>query len=316
MGRCAIVRPEQHGWLCGTGSMIIRTGPSLEGPFIRCVLSSPPIVAAIENASVGSTMINLNQATLGNLLVLLPHDKAEQEAIAEALSDADALVESLEQLIAKKRLLKQGAMQELLTGMKRLPGFGGEWEVKKIGEIASPCSEKNSAAEVLPVLTCSKHLGFVDSLGYFKSQVFSKNTSTYKIIRRGQIGYPANHVEEGSIGLQDLYEVALVSPIYIVFAVSEGTDSFFLHRVLKLDSYRQKFKTATTSSVDRRGSLRWPAFSEITVRIPRLPEQTAIATILSDMDGGIAALEAKLAKARQLKQGMMQELLMGRVRLI
>ena len=240
----------------------------------------------------------------------------EQTAIANALSDADALINSLEKLIAKKRHIKQGVMQLLLTGKKRLPGFTGEWEEKKIGEIASPCAEKNNAAEVLPVLTCSKHLGFVDSLGYFKNQVFSKDTSTYKIIRRGQIGYPANHVEEGSIGLQDLYEVALVSPIYVVFSMSKGIDSFFLHRVLKLDSYRQKFKTATTSSVDRRGSLRWPAFSEITVSIPPLPEQAAIAQVLSDMDTEIEALERKLEKHKLIKQGMMQKLLTGKKRLI
>jgi type I restriction enzyme S subunit len=147
------------------------------------------------------------------------------------------------------------------------------WRQRKLERSHHHIPKKNSAADALPVLTCSKHLGFVDSLGFFKNQVFSKDTSTYKIIKRGQIGYPANHVEEGSIGLQNLYDVALVSPIYVVFSVNEGVDSFFLHRVLKLDSYRQKFKMATTSSVDRRGSLRWPAFSKITVSIPPLPEQ-------------------------------------------
>ncbi len=232
------------------------------------------------------------------------------------MSDADALVESPEQLIAKKRHLKQGAILELLTRRKRLPGFSDEWASVQIAEIASPTSEKNIAAEKLPVLTCSKHLGFVDSLGYFKSQVFSNNTSTYKIIRRGQIGYPANHVEEGSIGLQNLYDVALVSPIYVVFSVRDGINSEFLHKVLKQDSYRQRFKTATTSSVDRRGSLRWPAFSAITVNLPTAEEQTAIAAILSDMDAEIAALEAMLAKYRQIKQGMMHNLLTGRIRLL
>ncbi|MBE3044937.1 restriction endonuclease subunit S [Candidatus Bathyarchaeota archaeon] len=144
--------------------------------------------------------------------------------------------------------------------------------------------------------------------------MFSKDLSLYKIIRRGKIGYPANHVEEGSIGLQDLYDVALVSPIYIVFSAGEGVNSFFLHRVLKLNSYRQKFKTATTSSVDRRGSLRWPAFSEITVALPLLSEQTAIAEVLSDMDAELAALERRRDKTHALKEGMMQELLTGRTR--
>ena len=172
------------------------------------------------------------------------------------------------------------------------------------------------SAEPLTVLTCSKHLGFVDSLSYFKNQVFSRDTSGYKVIRRGQLGYPSNHVEEGAIGLQNLYDAALVSPIYVVFTPNEGIDSYFLHRLLKLDSYRQKFETATSSSVDRRGSLRWPAFSEICVCLPETEEQTAIAAVLSEMDAEISAVETELAKAQQIKQGMMQELLTGRIRLV
>jgi type I restriction enzyme, S subunit len=241
----------------------------------------------------------------------------EQRAIAAALSDVDALLGGLTRLIAKKRDLKQAAMQQLLTGQTRLPGFSGEWDVTRIADIASPSSEKNSLGEKLPVLTCSKHFGFMDSLGFFKNQVFSKDLSTYKVIRRDEIGYPANHIEEGSIGLQDLYDVALVSPIYVVFRVAEGISSFFMHRLLKLDSYRQKFRTATASSVDRRGSLRWPAFSEITVKLPPTEaEQTAIAAVLSDMDAELSALEARRDKTRALKQAMMQELLTGRTRLI
>jgi type I restriction enzyme S subunit len=223
---------------------------------------------SFENLASHNAQLNLNLDKLRPYLLPVP-TQAEQEAIAEALSDADRSIESLEQLLVKKRQLTQGAMQELLTGKKRLPGFGGEWTVKPIAEIAFPSSDKNVSGEHLPVLTCSKHLGFVDSLAYFKNQVFSRDTSGYKVVKRGQIGYPSNHVEEGSIGLQDLYDVALVSPIYVVFSVIEEVDSYFLHRLLKLDSYRQAFATATSSSVDRRGSLRWPAFSQIAVNLPR-----------------------------------------------
>ncbi len=293
------------------------SGPEVSRNYAYHFLTQDKLFAFVEKLSQrssGQTGVDLNE--LRQYPFPLPPSEAEQEAIAEALSDADALIESLEQLIAKKRHLKHGAMQELLTGRKRLPGFSDKWASVRIAEIASPTSEKNIAAGKLPVLACSKHLGFVDSLGYFKNQVFSKNTSTYKIIRRGQIGYPSNHVEEGSIGLQNLYDVALVSPIYVVFSVCDGINSEFLHKVLKQDSYRQRFKTATTSSVDRRGSLRWPAFSEITINLPTIEEQTAIATVLSDMDAEIAALEAKLAKYRQIKQGMMHNLLTGRIRLV
>lgn len=263
-----------------------------------------------------TSVAHLGVSRFHQLRLAWPPTLAEQEAIAEALSDADALIESLEQLIAKKRQIKHGTMQELLTGKRRLPGFSGEWETKRIADIANPSSEKNSANENLPVLTCSKHLGFVNSLGYFKNQVFSRNTCGYKIIRRYEIGYPANHIEEGSIGLQDLYEKALVSPIYVVFGVADQISSYFLYRLLKMDSYRQKFQRVTNASVDRRGSLRWPEFSQIEVNLPLFAEQTAIAQILSDMDTEIDSLEEKLAKARQVKQGMMQELLTGRVRLL
>jgi type I restriction enzyme S subunit len=258
----------------------------------------------------------LNGKQLGEMALAVP-PLPEQRAIAAALSDADALLRGLDRLVAKKRDLKQAAMQQLLTGQTRLPGFSGAWGVKRIAEVAAPSSERNAGGATLPVLTCSKHFGFMDSLGFFKNQVFSKDLSTYRVIRRDEIGYPANHVEEGSIGLQDLYDMALVSPIYVVFRVAEGVSSFFLHRLLKLDSYRQRFKTATTSSVDRRGSLRWRAFSEITVELPPTEdEQTAIAAVLSDMDAELAALAARREKTRDLKQAMMQELLTGKTRLV
>jgi len=100
--------------------MIIRTGSSLDGQFIQRVLASPPIRAKIENASVGSTMINLNQDTLGNLLVPVPPTKGEQEAIATVLSDMDADIAALEDNLTKARNLKHGMMQQLLTGKVRL----------------------------------------------------------------------------------------------------------------------------------------------------------------------------------------------------
>jgi type I restriction enzyme S subunit len=313
-GTSAVVPTSFAGSNC-IDILITRPSKAVSSRYLSAWINSPFGKYQVLRNQGGLAQQHFNVGELRNLIVALP-TRAEQEAIADVLSDADALIQSTEQLIIKKRSLKQGALQELLTGKKRLPGFNAKWEIKTIGEIASPSSEKNSAAMILPVLTCSKHLGFVDSLGFFKNQVFSKDLSTYKVIRRGQIGYPANHVEEGSIGLQDLYDVALVSPIYIVFSVNSEINSFFLHRVLKLDSYRQEFETATTSSVDRRGSLRWPAFSAIAVSIPTFPEQTAIAKALSEMDAEITALEAKATKVRLLKQGMMQELLTGRTRLL
>ncbi len=318
VGRCAMYR-EEYPEPCAIQNQLVRFRARDEVSdlfasylFRHCQQTGVFARIALQTTSIA----HLGGSRFARLLLCWPKSEIEQNAIAEALSDVDALLTSLDRLIAKKCDLKQAAMQQLLTGHTRLPGFKGEWVETRIADIASPTSEKNCSGESLPVLTCSKHLGFVDSLGFFKNQVFSKDLSTYKIIKRDEIGYPANHVEEGSIGLQDLYDVGLVSPIYVVFSVGEGVNSFFLHRLLKLDSYRQKFKTATSSSVDRRGSLRWPEFSTIIVKLPPLPEQAAIAEVLSDMDAELAALELRRDKTRALKQGMMQELLTGRTRLV
>ena len=88
-----------------------------------------------ENAHGASALVHIQKWEMERFKIPLPPTKAEQSAIAEALSDADALIESLGRLIAKKRQIKQGAMQELLTGKRRLPGFSGEWEVRKLGEV-------------------------------------------------------------------------------------------------------------------------------------------------------------------------------------
>ena len=317
IGQVALV-PESH-IDSNINAQLVRINSgrtSVDHQFLAYSITAKNAQEQLSNLETGSALKQLPVGRLILLILAIP-SPPEQRAIAAALSDVDALLGGLDRLIAKKRDLKQAAMQQLLTGQTRLPGFSGAWEVKRIAEIGIPSAEKNTDGATLPVLTCSKHFGFMDSLGFFKNQVFSKDLSTYRVIRRDEIGYPANHVEEGSIGLQYLYDIALVSPIYVVFRVAAEVSSFFLHRLLKLDSYRQRFKTATTSSVDRRGSLRWRAFSEITVELPPMKaEQTAIAAVLSDMDAELAALEARRDKTRDLKQAMMQELLTGKTRLL
>ncbi len=297
---------------------LIRVSPDPERlvpAFLSFYMQSPSYWVWIQANSMRSGQPGVNAKQYAALLLPLPPTR-EQEAIVGALGDADALIDSLKQLLAKKRDIKAGAMEELLTGKRRLPGFNGLWKSRPIGEIANSITERNTAGRALPVLTCSKRLGFVDSLHFFKNQVFSDDLSTYKIIRRDQIGYPANHVEEGSIGLQDLHDAAVVSPIYVVFSTVDDVDSYFLHRLLKLDTYRWRFATETSSSVDRRGSLRWPTFSQIDVTLPEIDEQRAISDALRAFEREIAALEDKLDKARAIKKGMMQQLLTGRIRLV
>ncbi|MFB9902857.1 restriction endonuclease subunit S [Allokutzneria oryzae] len=262
----------------------------------------------------GVSRYKLTKAALLDLPMALP-SKAEQQAIANVISDLSDFLRSLDKVLAKKRAIRLSVMQQLLTGTTRLPGFTTTWTRCSISELLRPRAERNTSAENMTVLTCTKHMGFVRSMDYFKNQVFSRDLRGYRVIYRGDIGYPANHVEEGSIGVQEVEDRALVSPIYVVMEPKSGVDSYFLQRMLKLDAYRQKFSQATNASVDRRGSLRWPEFSRIEVSVPNIEEQQRISHVLRDSELEIAKLEQRLRVARDLRRGITQRLLAGRVRL-
>lgn len=235
---------------------------------------------------------------------------AEQEAIAGALSDADALIDSLEQLIAKKRLLKQGAMQDLLTGKKRLPGFEGEWEVVPLGDGVSLLSGHhvlaqfcNSDGSGYPYLTGPSD--FPD--GTISHTKFTTNPTT--ICKENDILITVKGSGVGTMVMSD--SEYCISRQLMAVRVSDEWDATFVFFSLLQDS--TLIGAAATGLIPgiTRGDL-----LQKKMPIPQLPEQTAIAAILSDIDAEIAALEAKLAKARQVKQGMMQELLTGRVRFV
>jgi len=258
---------------------------------------------------------NLSLDLLKSLLICSP-PLAEQQKIAHILTTWDAAITCTQRLLENSKQQKNALMQQLLTGRRRLPSFNGEWREQSIQSFSQNSSKKNIRCEQLPVLSCSKHYGFIDSLEYFKKKVFSNDLSTYKIICRGEFGYPANHIEEGAIGYQNKYSRALVSPIYIVFKLNKQVDANFVYSILKTDSYRQKFSTATSASVDRRGSLRWSEFSKIKILLPPLDEQKAIAKILTAADALIAQYEVKLAHLQMQKKALMQQLLTGKIRVM
>lgn len=227
-----------------------------------------------------------------------PPTKAEQAAIAEALSDADALIESLEQLIAKKRHLKQGTMQELLTGKKRLPGFSGKWEEKRLGEVCYMKSGEGITSE--------------DIDGYSEFPCYGGN---------GLRGFSKRYTHDGSyalIGRQGALcgNVLTVEGRFfasehaIVVTPQKETDIHWLSRVLARMNLNQYSESSAQPGLSVAKLLALECI------VPPLPEQTAIATILSNMDTEIAALETRLAKTRELKQGMMHNLLTGKIRLV
>jgi len=250
---------------------------------------------------------HLSRVEILHPVVPLPPTKAERDAIAWVLSDADALIESCEQLLAKKRQLKQGAMQELLTGKKRLPGFSGEWEVKRLGEIAeivmgqSPRSLNYNAKELgLPLIQGNADIANRKTI----RRIFT--TESTKRGNRGDVlmsvRAPAGEISRA------MFDVCLGRGVCAI----RYTNDFMYHYLISQEpSWAKLSKGSTFDSVNSAD------VKALDVRLPTdTHEQTAIAAILSDMDAETAALEARLAKARSLKQGMMQQLLTGRIRLV
>lgn len=249
-------------------------------------------------ASKGQTgsQMNLNGNLIKSTIVPVPPTKSEQEAIAEALSDADALIESLDQLITKKRGLKQGAMQQLLTGQTRFPGFSGEWDVKRLGNVLQVRHGKSQHEVVVsgglyPILATGGEIG--------RTNVFLYDKPSVLIGRKGTIDKPQFRDSP----------FWTVDTLFFTELFNSVNPKFIYFKFLMIDwrSYNE------ASGVP---SLNASTIENIEVTVPPLEEQSAIATILSDMDTELAELESRLAKARHIKQGMMQELLTGRIRLL
>jgi type I restriction enzyme, S subunit len=301
VGKSAIMKDDmavsQHfmAWTCG---------PSLNNHFLYYWLQSNKF--EFERIAMGNTIKTIGLPYFRRLAVPLP-TKAEQEAVAKALSDADALIESLEQVLAKKRQLKQGAMQDLLTGMKRLPGFSGKWEVKRLGELAeivmgqSPSSAHyNARGDGLPLIQGN-------------ADIFDRRTIkrffTTEVTKRGRSGDILMSVRApvGEIS-RAVFDVCLGRG---VCAIRYPNDFLYYALIAKEPTWAKLSKGSTFDSVNSMDV----KVLEIEVPADKI-EQTAIATVLSEMDAEIAGFEAKLAKTRQLKQGMVQELLTGRIRLV
>jgi type I restriction enzyme S subunit len=269
-----------------------------------------------------TNLASINSSQLKAFPVILP-PLPEQKTIADLLGTWDSAIEKTERLIQIKETQLRQLSRWLLFGHKRLGNqkneladghcfkYPSDWALVKIGKVAKEVSARNGESEET-VLSCSKYDGFVNSLDYFGKQVFSSDTSNYKVVKKGQFGYPSNHVEEGSIGLLEHCEKGIVSPIYVVFEASkEKVHSPYLYKLLKTDIYRHIFQVSTSSSVDRRGSLRWGDFSKIKVLVPPLEEQQEISETLSSAQHEINLLKQLADKYKTQKRGLMQRLLTG-----
>jgi type I restriction enzyme S subunit len=279
--------------------------------------------------SMRTGLPKINRQDLNRLEISVP-PLEQQRRIAEVLRVWDRATQEVGSAIRMKTELKRALAQQLLTGKRRFPEFiessGSEetlygliprdWQYVEIGDVARHVTARQGDRAGLPVLSCTKHFGLVDSAEYFDRQVHSRDTSSYKVVQRGQFAYATNHIEEGSIGLLTHRDAGLVSPMYTVFEVSSMILASFLFALLKTETYLHIFRIRTSSSVNRRGSLRWKDFSRIHVPVPSLPEQERIAAVLSSVDRKIKLLCSKLRLLRKQKRGLMQKLLTGEIRVL
>jgi len=252
----------------------------------------------------------------------------EQGEIAQVLSAWETIADLLAAQIVVCGEHKRGLMQQLLTGQTRFKefvksgkkvktrygDFPEDWSQVHMGDIADERGKKNHGGKKLPVLSCTKYRGLVNSLEYFGKRIFSEDTSTYRIVQRGDFAYATNHVEEGSIGYQNLHDAALISPMYTVFRTRAGVDQEFFFKLIKTELYRHIFEVNTSGSIARRGALRWDEFALIKVFLPGVPEQKRIAAVLNTGDREIELLQKQLEALKEQKRGLMQKLLTGKIR--
>ena len=276
--------------------------------------------------SESSAQPGLSVIKILNLELVAPADRIEQKFIAEALSDTDNLIQSLENLIDKKKKIKQGAMQQLLTGKKRLPGLSGEWRKvigKEIGYAYGGLSGKSKSdfdGGNKPYITflnvMNNTIIEISSLRYVRV----KSSESQNRVNTGDLLFNTSSETPEEVGMCSvllgeidelylnsfcfgfrIYDQNLFEPLYLAyfFRSNEGRKLFF-----------------SLAQGATRYNLSKNLFYNIEFKHPSIQEQKAIAQVLSDMDNEIEALEEKLEKYKTIKQGMMQELLTGRIRLI
>lgn len=297
-------------------------------PLMQNLLHKYSEEGALQNYVTQTSIAHLPKDKFETLPIPVP-SPAEQQAIAEALSDADGLIESLEQLLTKKRQIKKGAMRELLTGERRLPGFSGEWMDSSLLELAGgrkDLFDDGDWIESEHITSDGVRLVQTGNIGIGK--YVDKSDKKY-IYETSFTSLHCKEVNEGDLLICRLAEPAgracllpNIGEEKIVTSVDvtifrpplNVVDRAFLVNLLSMPSWFQAVSDRSGGTTHKRISR--GMLGRIRIKLPELSEQSAIASFFSWMDSEITALETQLQKARQLKQAMMQELLTGRIRLV
>lgn len=285
-----------------------------------------------EAVATGNGQPNLNTSLIANISVPVPPID-EQRRIAEALSDMDDLIDSLEQLIGKKKQIKQGTLQELLTGKKRLSGFDEEWQGKTVGELFNISGGVSASRNQLGSKGhCYLHYGDIhtsnkavlDVQAEFadlpKLDIPLHKVSASSLLKDGDVVFvDASEDDEGAtkhIVIINPEDIPFISGLHTIVAKGKSNeiDPSYRRYCFQTQEVREQFQFyvvgTKVSGISKRN------IKKIRLQVPSQPEQIAIASVLGEMDAEIDSLETKLAKVRRIKKGMTQELLTGRIRLV
>lgn len=299
---------------------LLRPGKTVDEAYLYAYTRSKAFVAEVESRSLPNAIPKkINLGDIGDVEIWVPDTVPEQQAIAAALSDAAGVVAGLERVIAKKRLIKQGAMQDLLTARRRLPGFSGEWEETTISEVAYVDPEALSAGT--PKDYYFRYISLEDVnqgvlSGWTDVAFGSAPSRARRILQKDDVLLGTVRPNLKSHMLFDRLGADWVGStgFAVLRSRPEKCISGYLFELIMSDVIGRQIDEVIAGS-------NYPAISNSDVRklkisLPSIDEQKAIAAVLRDMDAEIQTLEARLAKARAVKEGMMQNLLTGRVRLV
>lgn len=289
--------------------------------YCKYCFTTEAVRSAIVTGCTYTTRALTNGKQLSAIEIEVP-PKPEQKAIAQSLTEIDELISSLEKLITKKKAIKQGAMQELLTGKRRLPGFSGEWHRCKLGSLGvfikgMGISRNQSNSGKLPAVRYgelyTRHQNYITN--YF-SHISEEIASNAQRVSRGDILFAASGETKEEIGKcaaiiheTDVYAGGDI----LIFRPTTQLDPIFMGTLLNTtDVCKQRAEKGQGDAVVH---IHADALSSINIMIPDIQEQRLIADILVGIDKEIESLESKLKKYRQVKQGMMQQLLTGKIRI-
>lgn len=269
------------------------------------------------NKNSDSTINQITNADFKSIVIPWPSEADERETIATALSDIDALITNLEKLIAKKKAIKQGAMQELLTGKRRLPGFDGEWGNVVIGENGYLLRESINP-QIMPLSVFSEYSMPAFDFGKKPNRVVGADMHSNRTVISGNVLlFNKLNVRQKRIWLVCASEKNAVCSSEFLPYCSDAISLRFLAHVLGTEEVTAYFIGSSTGTSNSQKRITPATFLEYSLFAPlEISEQNAIADVLDNMDREIVQLEQKLKKYQNIKCGMMSELLTGRIRLV